>query len=139
MNKPAHRGLRVPSTLLALAFLLLQGFTISNAKDPAPATGIPKTAPPSLVVAKPLCSGLTITGPSSVSRYGPATFSISNWSGQCTTWYYNGTYINSTNGSATFYFDQWTVGERTVTAIQHNDCTPSGTPLTCGIKHFVVY
>jgi hypothetical protein len=138
MMKPTKPTSKVQGVLLALAIVLLQSFSASEAKDPAPARSAPKVAIP-LVVAKPQCSGLTVTGPSSVSRYSSATFQISNWSGQCVTWYYNGSYTNTTNGSFTLYFDQWTSGDKTVTAIVHTGCSPSGQVQACGIKNFTVY
>jgi hypothetical protein len=140
MNKPSRWSLRVPGTLLALA-LLLQGFTTYNAKGPAPATSAPNATAFSLVVAKPQCSGLTLTGPSSVSRYsGSVTFHISNWNGACTTWYHDNIYTNTSNGYLTLYFNQWTTtGQKSITAIQHVDCSPSKAPTACGIIHYTVY
>lgn len=130
---------RTQGVLLALAIVFLQGISASKTKDPAPVTGTPKTAAVSLVVAKPECGGLTVTGPNSVSRYVGATFTISNWTGQCITWYYYGVATTTTNGSFTVFFDQWTVGEKSIMAIEHTGCTPYGQYLKCGSKNFTVY
>ena len=81
--------------LLALTIVLLQSFTPTDAKGPAPVKSTGKAAAIALVVAKPEGGGLTVTGPGSVSRYSSATFRISNWTGQCITWYYNGVYTNT--------------------------------------------
>ncbi len=139
MMKSTKPTSTVQGVLLALAIVLLQGFSASEAKDPAPVRSPPRAAAIPLLVAKPQCTSLTVTGPNSVSRYASATFQISNWNGQCVTWYYNGSYTNTTNGSFTLFFDQWTVGEKTVTAIVHTGCSPSGQAQACGIKNFTVY
>lgn len=139
--KPTRR--RVQSVLLALAFAFLQGFTPTDAKGPDPAGSTPGTAPmraateKPVIFAKPECGGFTVTGPSTAYRYSSITFRVSNWSGQCLTWYYDGTYTNTTNGSFTIYIDRYS-RSGSVTAIQHSTCGPSGTALYCGFTSFSI-
>jgi hypothetical protein len=137
LRKPTSK---VQGILLALAIVLLQGFSASEAKDPAPVRSTPRTAPIPLLVAKPQCSGLTVTGPGTISRYaGYATFYITNHNGGCVTWYYDNTYTTNSGGSLTIFFNQWTTtGQKSITAIQHMNCLPSGTPTACGIVHYTV-
>jgi hypothetical protein len=125
----------VQGILLALALVFLQGFSASEAKDPVPVPSKPKVA------AKPQCSGLTVTGPGSVSRQaGYVTFYISNYNGACVTWYHGNGYTTNSSGSLTLYFDQSTgTGQKSITAIQHNNCLPSGAVNACGIVHYTVY
>jgi hypothetical protein len=132
----------VQGILLALVIVLLQGFSASEAKDPVPVSRSSngKTAATPLIFAKPQCSGLTVTGPGTISRTaGYATFYITNHNGGCVTWYYDNTYTTNSGGSLTIFFNQWTTtGQKSITAIQHMNCLPSGTPTACGIVHYTV-
>jgi hypothetical protein len=132
---------KMQGALLALAIVFMQGFSASEAKDPAPVRSTRKTVAIPMVVAKPQCSGLRVTGPSSVSRNaGSVTFYISNYNGACVTWYHDNGYTTNSSGSLTIYFNQWTTtGQKSITAIQHNNCLPSGTPSACGIINYTVY
>ena len=130
---------QVRGLLLALGIALLPGLTASDAKEyHTPKSGGRAVTSPA-GMAKPECGGITVSGPSSASRGSTVTFSVSNWSGQCITWYYKGTYTNTYNGSFTLTLDQYTTGDQTVNAIQHSNCTPFSAALYCGFKTFNVY
>jgi hypothetical protein len=131
MTIPTPFAARVQGMLLALTIFLLTAFTASGAGEPV----VRRSLPPVPVAAEGKPAGtLIIEGPSVVSCGQSVTFTIKGcYCNVCILWYYAGNYYATNNGSFTFTADG---RGSSVTAIDHYNCSPSGTVVSYGTKQF---
>ncbi|MBD0259497.1 MAG: hypothetical protein ICV83_27575 [Cytophagales bacterium] len=122
----------IKGMLLALVVVMLTSFTTSDAtKNEAKITA--STPLPTALQFKP-AGTLIIEGPSVVSCGQSVTFTIKGcYCNVCILWYYKGTYTATNNGSFTVAADG---SFSSVTAIDHYNCSPSGTVVNYGTKQF---
>lgn len=134
MTIPASFAAHMRGTLLALAIFVLTAFTAPDAKKPVPVVKRSTPELPAAVKGK-LMGTLIIEGPSVVTCGQQVTYTIQGcYCNFCILWYYNGTYTVTNDGSFTFTVKG--SDNQIVTAVIHNDCTPSSAVINYGSKQF---